>query len=344
MVGSKGPILAAVIPTLNEEEYIGECLNSLIRQSLDSTKYMIMVLDGGSSDNTTRIVSESIDRSKEIGGPKIVILDNPGRHVAEARNIALDSLPTSVTLMVELIGHCTVPENHLEKRLEVWNNLVNESDENIAALGVKVLPSTGQKNVVETWIESALSSKLGSGSGQFDNFSGISKTKVPAFCMHSRKAVESVDGWDTDFITSQDSDLSMRLIKEGYELYRTDATFVNMVKRSSFTSWLKMGYRYGFWRTKTNQKHKMRISKREFLPWFGFLITVGLIISGFQFWFVPLSMYSLVLLVEAINFSLKWRNISIIFGLPLCLISLHITFSLGLLMGYFRKGKASNDR
>ena len=116
MVGSKGPILAIVIPTLSEEEYIGECLNSLINQSLDSTKYIIMVLDGGSSDNTTRIVNESIDRSKEIGGPKIVILDNPGRHVAEARNIALDSLPTSVTLMVELIGHCTVPENHLEKK------------------------------------------------------------------------------------------------------------------------------------------------------------------------------------------------------------------------------------
>ena len=344
MVGDKGPILATVIPTLNEEKYIGSCLNSLINQSLDSLKFVVIILDGGSTDKTTDIVKQYMEKSKEIAGPEIILLDNPGRYVAEARNIALDNLPNSVSLMVELIGHCTIPQNHLEKRLEIWKNLVEESNGNIAALGVKVLPSEENKNMMEIWIESALSSKFGSGSGQFENFSGTSKTKVPAFCLHSRSAVESVNGWDNNFITSQDSDLSMRLINEGYDLYRTDETFVNMVKRSSFTSWLKMGYRYGFWRTKINQKHRTRISKREFLPWFGFLITIGLMILGNQFWFVPLIMYSLVLLVEGLNFSLKWRKFSLLLGLPLCLISLHTTFSLGLLMGYFRKGKASNDR
>ena len=93
--------------------------------------------------------------------------------------------------------------------------------------------------------------------------------------MHSRKAIDSVGGWDSEFITSQDSDLSMRLIKEGFELYRTDQTCVNMVKRSSYISWLKMGYRYGFWRTKIIKKHSTRTSKREFLPWLGLLMTFG---------------------------------------------------------------------
>jgi len=344
MVGGKQPILASVIPILNEEKHIASCLNSLINQSLDSSKHIIMILDGGSTDNTIQIVNSYIEKSKEADGPEIILLDNPGRYVAEARNIALKELPSSISLMIELIGHCTIPENHLEKRLEVWNDLTKNSNEKIAALGVKVLPSSESKNMVETWIESALSSKLGSGSGQFDNFSGTSTTKVPAFCMHSRKAIDSVGGWDSEFITSQDSDLSMRLIKEGFELYRTDQTCVNMVKRSSYISWLKMGYRYGFWRTKIIKKHSTRTSKREFLPWLGLLMTFGLIIFGQPFWYIPLAMYGFVLLVEGISFSIKWQKFSLIFGLPLSLVSLHASFSLGLLMGYFRKGRASNDR
>ena len=88
--------------------------------------------------------------------------------------------------------------------------------------------------------------------------------------------MDDVGGWDTSFITSQDSDLSMRLLNAGYHLYRTDEVSVKMVKRTSFTSWTKMGFRYGFWRTKLVKKHRKRASLREFLPWFGLLITAGL--------------------------------------------------------------------
>jgi len=344
MVGSDEPILATIIPTLNEEKYIADCLESLINQTLDSSKHIIMILDGGSTDKTIEIITSSIEKSKQVEGPEVILLDNPGRHVAEARNIALENLPTSISLMVELIGHCTVPKNHLEKRLEVWSRLSKNSKERVAGLGVKVMPSSNDKAIVETWIESALSSKFGSGSGQFENFSSTSKSVVPAFCMHSREAVESVGGWDSEFITSQDSDLSMRLVKAGYELYRTDETHVNMVKRSNFISWLKMGYRYGFWRTKIIKKHSNRVSKREFLPWFGVLLTAILFFSGNSFWYIPIASYGIVLFIEGIYFSVKWRKFSLILGLPLCLIALHTTFSLGLLLGNFRKGKASNDR
>ena len=47
----------------------------------------------------------------------------------------------------------------------------------------------------------------------------------PPFVMHRRAAVEAVNGWDTSFITSQDSDLSMRLLKAGYSLYRHPSSF-----------------------------------------------------------------------------------------------------------------------
>ena len=68
---------------------------------------------------------------------------------------------------------------------------------------------------VSSWIEGALRSPIGSGGGQFQRFVGRHQTKVPAFCLHNVEALKSVDGWDERFITSQDSDLSMRLISAG---------------------------------------------------------------------------------------------------------------------------------
>lgn len=344
MSGRNGPILATVIPIFNESKYIEKCLDSLINQNLNASEHMVLVLDGNSTDDSVEIVKKMIESSKSSNGPEILLLNNPGKFVAEARNLALAELPSSVEFMIELIGHCTVPSDHLSKRLEAWSEVCDNSGSNVAGLGVRVLASDGTKTMVESWIEATLDSGFGSGSGQFDNFSSTAETKVPAFCMHSRKAVEEIGGWDTNFITSQDSDLSMRLLDSGFKLYRTNQTHVKMVKRTNYSSWIKMGYRYGFWRTKIIRKHPSRHSKREFLPWMGLILTAALLLFTSPYWYIPISMYGLVIAIEGIRSSLRWRSISLIFGVPLCLFTLHTTFSIGLVSGIFRKGKASNDR
>jgi len=344
MSGSQELVLATVIPIYNEAEYITSCLESLIEQTLEPSKHMIMVLDGGSTDNSVELVNKAIQISKQCNGPEILLLNNPGKFVAEARNLALEHLPGSIELIVELIGHCTIPKDHLSKRLEVWAELNGNRNQNIAGLGIRVLPSKGQQTLIESWIEGTLSSSLGSGSGQFESFNKTGETKITAFCMHRRSALEEVGGWDTDFISCQDSDLSMRLLNGGFTLYRTNETHVNMVKRKNFSSWVKMGYRYGFWRTKVIMKHPSRVSKREFLPWFGLIITGLMFFSFNDFWLIPPMLYAFSTLFEGFRLGLQNRNITLIIGVPISLVTLHVMFSIGLLGGLFRKGKSSNDR
>ena len=103
------------------------------------------------------------------------------------------------------------------------------------------------------------SSPIGSGGGQFKNFNGRERTKVPAFCLHNVESLRSVGGWDERFITSQDSDLSMRLLADGWQLWRSDVSCVYMHKRSSLQKWWKMCHRYGFWRTKVVLRHPKRL-------------------------------------------------------------------------------------
>lgn len=48
--------VSVVIPAHNEEEYIGRCLDSLVKQTLSQQDYEIIVVDNNSFDNTKKIV------------------------------------------------------------------------------------------------------------------------------------------------------------------------------------------------------------------------------------------------------------------------------------------------
>ncbi len=343
MADQTKPVVVSVVPVLNEESTIIKCLSSLCEQTYPHSLHRIYVLDGGSSDLTRDLVEDFIS-NKKPKTPQISIHDNPGKYVAEARNLALELAPDSTDYLLEIIGHCSVSKTHIETMVKVMTELQISNEQPIGALGVKVVTRDEDLGLVESWIESCLESPLASGNGQFENFSGTERTKVPAFCLHSRKALDDVGGWDTSFITSQDSDISMRLLNAGYQLFRTDEVSVKMAKRTSLLSWSKMGFRYGFWRTKLLKKHQNRTSAREFLPWFGLLLTIALYLARQDFWYFPGLLYLIVLGYEGVRFSILKRNLTMIIGVPIATIILHTFFSLGLVYGIFGKTRSFNDR
>ena len=323
--------VCAVIPVLNEEKHIKKCLDSLLSQTMP---VQILVVDGGSTDNTLSILEEY--------GSQIQVLNNPDKRVSQARNLALNKIEDNVTHLLEIIGHSYIDSDHVENRVQDLLNLEKELGKKIGAIGCRT-ESADVSTDVEIWIEGALSSPIGSGGGQFQKFKGRARTKVPAFCLHNVEALRSVNGWDNRFITSQDSDLSMRLISKGWEVWRSDVSSVYMYKRSSLKNWWKMSHRYGFWRTKVVLKHPNRFDIREVLP----LVGLILIFALEKWWYAPVVYASTLLMIGIVytnhDKSLQSR-ISSLFGIPLCLIILHTAFTIGLLDGLLRSGRAPNDR
>ena len=323
--------VCAVVPVLDEEKHIAKCVESLLSQTVPID---IIIVDGGSTDHTLKILQEYDD--------KIKILHNVEKRVSQARNLALEHISEDVTHLLEIIGHSYISSDHVELRLQDLIELEKELGYEVGAIGCRtesVIPGTN----VEYWIEGALSSPIGSGGGQFNKFKGRQRTKVPAFCLHSVKALRDVNGWDNRFITSQDSDLSMRMISKGWDLWRSDVSCVYMHKRTNLTNWWKMSHRYGFWRTKVLLKHPSRFDVREILPIVGLI----LIFAMNQWWLAP-SVYLGVLIVVSLIYGngakTKTQRFTSIYGIPLCLLILHTAFTIGLFDGLIRSGKPPSDR
>jgi len=52
------PKISIVIPIFNEEEYIAKCLDSIIESDYDKNNMEVLLIDGGSTDKTVKIIHE----------------------------------------------------------------------------------------------------------------------------------------------------------------------------------------------------------------------------------------------------------------------------------------------
>ena len=77
-------LLSFVIPAYNCSSFIGDCLDSILRQGLQEENYEVIVIDDGSTDNTTTIVSVYCERY-----PNIKLFSQSHSGVGAARNKGL---------------------------------------------------------------------------------------------------------------------------------------------------------------------------------------------------------------------------------------------------------------
>lgn len=76
---SRQPVLSVVVPVHNVEDYLAECLDSLLDQSLRSLE--IILVDDGSTDGSAEIMADYAARDN-----RIVVLSEPNRGPGAARN------------------------------------------------------------------------------------------------------------------------------------------------------------------------------------------------------------------------------------------------------------------
>ncbi len=95
-------MISVIIPSLNEEKYIGACIKSLKDQTI-KTPYEIIVVDNNSTDNTKKI-------AQDMGA---TVIEEPTRGLARAKNTGARNAKGNILCFID--ADCIVPNNHLEK-------------------------------------------------------------------------------------------------------------------------------------------------------------------------------------------------------------------------------------
>lgn len=227
------PFVSIVIPTRNEEKYIGQCLESLARQTYPKEKFEVILIDGQSIDRTLEIVRDF------KGKINLRIFENPQvRHVF-ALNRGIKEAKGDYLVIIS--GHSFVEKNFLEKNVETYFR-IKKNEPNLAGVGGSL--TTVYENTFAMLVSSLFASPF-SGASSFWHSQKHHFAKTVAFGFYDKRILEKIGFFDEDMIKGQDFEINLRLTKKGYKLFYNPEIKPCYVARNTFSRFLTQTFDNG---------------------------------------------------------------------------------------------------
>jgi glycosyltransferase involved in cell wall biosynthesis len=182
--------VSIVIPALNEQQYIGECISHIQQLDYPASLVEIIVVDNGSTDDTISILKEyhvnfSIDKAANI---------------SKLRNIGAERTKGDLICFVD--ADCFVDRSWLKNAVETINKIKNIGITG-SYYGIQEKPTWVEK----TWYEL-----------KKDIVGEVNFISSGNMIIH-RKIFNEVGGFDETVITGEDYELCQRVRKHGYIIY-----------------------------------------------------------------------------------------------------------------------------
>lgn len=206
-----GVTFTLVIPAKNEEKVLGRLLDRLVNQEYDRSKYEILVLEDGSTDNTLGICYSYASKY-----PNISCIHLEKANVVNGKSRALNySLKVAKGDIIGIFDADTIP------RLDMLSIAAAKfKDTDVAAVQGRVIPINVRESVIARFasMEELIFEYIISGRSKLGLFSPLEGT-----CSFIRKNVlEELGGFNENVLT-EDLDLSIKLVSKGYRIIYSPA-------------------------------------------------------------------------------------------------------------------------
>jgi len=203
-----GKTFSIIIPAKNEEKVLPRLLDRLINQEYDKSKYEIIVVEDGSTDKTYEVCKQ-YEETYSRDFIKCLKLDQP--KVPNGKSRALNyALKIANNEIIGIFDADTVP------KLDVLNQASSWFDKNeVVAVQGKLIPINVTENIV---------TRFASIEELFHEYSIAGRARLGLFvplegtCTFIRKeTLEKIGGWN-EFTLTEDLDLSISLISQGFQI------------------------------------------------------------------------------------------------------------------------------
>jgi glycosyltransferase involved in cell wall biosynthesis len=321
------PVVSIIIPVFNEARFIERCLRSLLQNTYPREKIEILVVDGGSEDNTREVVMQL---AKE--DTRIILLDNPKKFASPGWNLGVRTAHGEV--IVRFDGHAEAVPDFIERSVEIL-------DKHPEAWCVGGSVQTIAQNKLGRIIAAAMSCPVGVGNAAFrlGNYEGYVDTL--AFGIYRKEGLLKAGPQDENLVRNADDELNYRVLKAGGKIYMSREIKSYYYSRADLGKLWRQYFQYGFWRIPTILKHGKPATIRQIVP-VAFIIGWIIFVLGALLWpparyilAVYAGLYMIVLLAGGV-LSIGNNGLAVGVGTMLIFPILHFSYGLGSLVGIWR--------
>lgn len=287
------PFVSIVVPALNEQDNIGQCIDGVLRLDYPSEKVELIVVDNGSIDKTRTIARSLGAQVFEVKNVTVAALRNFGVTKSRGEYIAF------------LDADCIPPEGWLTEAVSFFD----QNSETVVVGGILTLSQNNHCPWVEKYWINYLDSKFTLDFEYVDTLS--------SFCFVVKgEAFEFVSGFNEDLVTCEDYDLGYRLAEYGKIIINRKIKVIHLGNAKSLYAFWKRQVWQG--RSNLHNIFMHNISLRELpslivpiiyvLALFCFL--ASLFFTDFQWFLLRIVSVSIVVCIPSIKaISYKGKNV-----------------------------------
>jgi len=331
-------IASIIIPVLNEAKYIESCINSIVFSTKGIEEMELIIIDGGSKDDTLSIVKNLIKSYSYIK-----LFHNERQTTPISLNIGIKN--SSGKYIIRLDAHAEYAPGYINKCIESLEN----SSEDIANIGGNIITKPGSSTIIGKSIAQVLSSRIGVGNSTFR----VEKTSTPKFVetvpfgAFKREALEEVGLFNENEPRNEDLELNRRLIKSGKKILLDPNINSKYYSREDYKSFIKQQFDNGLIVTNKYRGKNSFHELRHFIPliFVAYIIVLLIMITCsilnvksndlIIVFSLPFFIYCLSIIIMGINHTIKKLNPMYLLFIPLTFILLHFSYGLGSLRGIF---------
>lgn len=244
--------VAIIIPTLNEEAFIGAVLDTLAPQMPDDV-CEILVVDGGSTDRTREIVAQRVSSDARIR-----LIDNEARLQSAAVNLGAGLAHPNASLLIRADAHAQYPSDFVVRLLEAH-------DLEGAQSVVNRLHSVGTGRFQRA-VAAVSNSRIGSGGAAHRSGGQSGFIDHGHHALFDREWFRDVGGYDETFVANEDAEFDTRLRSAGGRIWFASESVIRYFPRDTPTALARQYYRYGRGRAQTWRRHGEKLRARQMIP------------------------------------------------------------------------------
>ena len=324
--------ISVLMPTYNEEKFIVNSLNSLLNQTIEPTRYEIMVIDGQSEDKTREL---ALDWSKNH--PEIIfrLIENPKKITPAAFNLGLENARGE---FITLFGvHSTAKRDFLEKITETF-----DKHPEIQACGGVVHTTHSENSPDAELIAYIWQHPFGVGRGmRTPDTVQEGYADAVAKITYRKEIFQTIGCFDELFVRNQDNDMNYRLLKNGGKIWLDPEIETTYYSRSTVTKMLKTAFYNSYFHSLFLKKHRTIPGIKYMIPaafslTFIFLFLMALLSTLGFFAFVSLIfVYVTAALLSSLSFPRR-KPRGFYLKMPLFFFGLHFSYGLGFIVGFLQ--------